>query len=68
MKLTHLLPLCALAGLAGCSSRDSASGMHPTENVTSRQKIDQIKADPNVPDGLKQIQVDTLSKDPMARK
>ncbi|AIE86063.1 hypothetical protein OP10G_2695 [Fimbriimonas ginsengisoli Gsoil 348] len=42
--------------------------MHPTENVTSRQKIDQIKADPNVPDGLKQIQVDTLSKDPMARK
>lgn len=69
MKLPHLLALVAFATITGCSSQGNASAQPPDPNVnlSAQEKIDNIKNDPEIPDGLKQIQIDTLQRQPGAK-
>ncbi len=64
MKLAHLIPLFTLVALAGCSSQPADTDQRPTANasLTPQQNLEKIKNDPNIPDGLKKIQTDTLQR------
>lgn len=66
MKLTYLLPLLVLAG---CASKEDPTAATPDADVklTTQEKIDKIQNDPKIPEGLKQIQIDTLQRQPGAR-
>jgi len=66
MKSSYLLALCLVAFLAGCSSQGNATA-GPTASLTPEQNMEKIKNDPKIPDGLKQIQMDTLKAQPGAK-
>jgi hypothetical protein len=65
MHFRLLLFLCA-AVFGGCSSSqdDATPRPDPNAGLTKRQKIEKIQNDPNIPDGLKKIQTETLSRQP----
>lgn len=63
MKFTHIFPLFVAVTLAGCSTQaNQAATPGPAAHMTPQQGIDKIQTDPNVPDGLKKIQVDTIQR------
>ena len=64
MKFAHLFLILPFAALAGCSSQGEGASQRPDPNVglTAEQKIDKIKSDPTIPDGLKRIQTETLQR------
>ena len=45
--------------LAGCSSQGNRSAS-PVASTTPQQSIEKIRNDPKVPDGLKQIQINSI--------
>lgn len=61
-----LAPLLLFTVLAGCSSEAQNASQIPSSDVglTNEQKIEKIQSDPNIPDGLKQIQTETLRRQP----
>lgn len=63
MRFRYLLPF---ALLAGCSSQpdEAALKADPKVNQTAQQALEKNQSDPNVPDGLKKIQADTLQRQP----
>ena len=69
MKITYLFSLCMVTVLIGCSSQgDSAAKIDPSANSTPDQQIEKIKNDPNIPDGLKKIQTETLQAQPGVKR
>jgi hypothetical protein len=66
MMRFRLLFLLGVAVLVGCSSPEGDATPRPDPNagLTKRQKIEKIQNDPNIPDGLKKIQTETLSRQP----
>jgi len=67
MKLKSLLPLAVV--LAGCShAADPKIAAAPDAGISADQKIEQIKNDSSTPDGLKQIQMETLQHQPGSKR
>jgi len=60
------LLLFALVVLWGCSSQAETSAPPPSPNagLTPQQNMEKIKSDPNIPEGLKKIQTETLQGQP----
>jgi len=59
MKPIRLIPFFIFAVLGGCSPHgDPNPG--PSATLTSQQNLQRIQNDPKIPDGLKQIQTETL--------
>ncbi|RYG48064.1 hypothetical protein EON79_05595 [bacterium] len=64
MKPSLLLPLFALSLAAGCSSGTDNAAPGPDAGSTSQQQVEKIKNDPEMPEGLKKIKIDTLESQP----
>ena len=66
MKVTYIYFLSLVIFLSGCSSPGNTTP-GPTASLTPEQNMEKIKNDPKIPDGLKQIQMDTLKAQPGAK-
>ena len=70
------LTAASIVPLAGCSHPDADAGAatsgagtaHPPVQLSPQQQIQQIQANPNIPDKLKKVQMGNVSGPPMHNK